>query len=130
MDTESPLGMVSFAYNYYMGEKAERYGGRSLGLGIFFASNLDIIRDAASAEFMRDLKTYADPHDIINPGHLVCGKTRFGLSLNNTIMGVASKMMQLVKKLMPADSGFEAGVKRFKFDEIEEHKSKTRNVKL
>ena len=130
MDTESPLGMLSFAYNYYMGEKAEKYGGRSLGLGIFFASNLDVIRDEVSAEFMRELKTYADPHDVINPGHLVCGKTRFGLSLNNQIMTIASKMMQLVKKLMPGDSGFDAGVKRFKFDEIEEHKSKTRNVKL
>ena len=45
-------------------------------------------------------------------------------------MGIASAMMQLGKTLMPADCGFEAGVKRFKFDEIEEHKSKTRNVKL
>jgi glycolate oxidase len=130
MDTETPLGMLAFAYNYYMGEKAEKYGGRSLGLGIFFASNLDIIRDAGSADFMRTLKTHADPNDIINPGHLVCGKTRFGISLSTQLMGIASKMMQLAKTLMPADCGFDAGVKRFKFDEIEEHKSKTRNVKL
>jgi len=130
MDTETPLGMLAFAYNYYMGEKAEKYGGRSLGLGIFFASNLDLIRDAGSADYMRTLKTQADPYDIINPGHLVCGRTRFGLSLTTQLMGIASKMMQLIKTLMPADSGFEAGLKRFKFDEIEEHKSKTRNVKL
>ncbi|MCL2143223.1 MAG: FAD-binding oxidoreductase [Methanomassiliicoccaceae archaeon] len=130
MNTETPLGMVAFAYNYYLGEKAAKYGGRSLGLGIFFASNLDIVHDAASADFMRSLKTYADPNDIINPGHLVCGKTRFGISLNKQLMGIASKMMQLIKKLMPADSGFEDSAKRFNFDELEEHKAESRKIKL
>ena len=126
MDTETPLGMVAFAYNYYLGDRAAKYGGRSLGLGVFFASNLDIIRDAGSAELMRTIKTSVDPNDIINPGHVVCGKTRFGVNLNDKIMGVASKMMQLAKTFMPEDSGFEDSYKRFKFDEIEEHKAQTR----
>ncbi|MCL2712011.1 MAG: FAD-binding oxidoreductase [Methanomassiliicoccaceae archaeon] len=128
MDTESPLGMTGFAYNYLMGDKAAKYGGRSLGLGIFFASNLDMIRDEGSAEFMRTLKTHADPNDVINPGHLVCGKTRFGLTLNDQIMGIASKMLQLVKGLLPEDALFETNKKRFRFDVIEEHKEKTRNI--
>jgi glycolate oxidase len=128
MNTEMPTGMIGFAYNYHLGDKAAKYGGRSLGLGIFFASNLDVIRDEASAEFMRDLKAYADPNDIINPGHLVCGKTRFGITLNEQLMGVASTMMQFAKTLMPADGGFEDGLKRFEFDELEHNKNKTRKL--
>jgi glycolate oxidase len=128
MNTEMPTGMVSFAYNYYMGDVAAKYGGRSLGLGVFFASNLDVVRDEGSAEFMRELKAQADPNDIINPGHLVCGKTRFGISLNNQIMGIAATMMKLVKTLFPADGGFEDGLKRFSFDEIEHNKEKTRKL--
>jgi len=129
MDSELPTGMTGFAYNYYMGDRAMEYGGRSLGLGIFFASNLDVIRDAGSAEFMRVLKTFADPNDIINPGHLVCGKTRFGLDMTDKLMGIASTMLQLVKGLMPPDAGFDGGLKRFKFDEIEHQKKETRNLK-
>jgi glycolate oxidase len=128
MNTEMPTGMIGFAYNYYLGGKAVKYGGRSLGLGIFFASNLDVIRDEASAEFMRDLKAYADPNDIVNPGHLVCGKTRFGITLNEQLMGFASSMMQFAKTLMPADGGFEDGLKRFEFDELEHNKNKTRKL--
>jgi len=130
MDTESPLGMTGFAYNFHMGDKAAKYGGRSLGLGVFFASNLDVIRDANAADYMRDLKTFTDPNDIINPGHLVCGKTRFGINMNNQIMSVASKVLQLLKTFMPGDDGFEGSVKRFEFDEIEEHKGHTRKIKL
>ncbi|MCL2607882.1 MAG: FAD-binding oxidoreductase [Methanomassiliicoccaceae archaeon] len=128
MDTEVPTGMVAFAYNYHMGERAAKYGGRSLGLGIFFASNLDAVHDENSVEFMRQLKAYADPNDIINPGHLVCGKTRFGITLNEQIMGIASKVMQRVKCMLPADAVFDAGLKRFRFDEIEEHKAETRKI--
>jgi len=130
MDTETPLGMTAFAYNFYMGERAKKYGGRSLGLGVFFAFNLDVIRDANSAEYMRELKALTDPNDIINPGHLVCGKTRFGINMGHQLMGAMSKLMQLVKTFMPGDNGFEDSVKRFKFDEIEEHKGQTRKVKL
>jgi glycolate oxidase len=128
MNTEMVTGMMAFAYNYYLGDKAAKYGGRSLGLGIFFASNLDIIRDQGSAEFMRDIKAYTDPNDIINPGHLVCGKTRFGITLNEQLMGIASTMMKFAKTLFPADNGFEGGRKRFEFDELEEHKAKTRKL--
>jgi len=129
MDSELPIGMTGFAYNYYMGDRAKKYGGRSLGLGVFFASNLDTIRDPWAASFMRDLKTYADPNDVVNPGHLVCGKTRFGLSLGDKIMNAASFMLQLVKGLLPQDGGFEAGIKRFEYDELEEHKEKTRDLR-
>lgn len=129
MDGESLLGMTGFAYNFYMGDRAMQYGGRSLGLGVFFASNLDVIHDVGSVDFMRTLKTFADPHDIMNPGHLVCGKTKFGINLSDNLMGIASKLLQGVKKIMPADGSFDANRKRFFFDDMEERKEHSREVR-
>ncbi|MCQ2052465.1 MAG: FAD-binding oxidoreductase [archaeon] len=124
-DDEQILGMMSFAYNFYMGDRAMKYGGRSLGLGVFFASNLDVIRDAGSVELMRNIKTLMDPHDTINPGHLVCGKTRFGINLSKNLMGVMSKLMIGIKKLLPKDNIFESNLDRFHYDELEEKKEKS-----
>ena len=127
-DDESILGMTAFAYNFYMGDKAMKYGGRSLGLGVFFASNLDVIHGAGAANLMRDLKTFMDPHDVINPGHLVCGKTRFGLSLDKNLMGMASKLMVGIKKLLPADNTFVTNAARFEYDDMEEAKERSNVV--
>ena len=127
-DDESLLGMTAFAYNFYMGDKAMKYGGRSLGFGVFFASNLDIVRDEGSAALMRDIKTCMDPHDVVNPGHLVCGKTKFGISLSKGLMGIASAMMQAVKKLFPKDKIFESNLDRFYYDQLEEEKMKSLEV--
>ena len=127
-DDEKILGMTAFAYNYYMGDKAMKYGGRSLGFGVFFASNLDIVRDEGSAALMRDIKTCMDPHDVVNPGHLVCGKTKFGISLSKGLMGIASAMMQTVKKLFPKDKIFENNLDRFYYDQLEEEKMKSLEV--
>ena len=124
-DDENIMGMTAFAYNFYMGDRAAVYGGRSLGLGVFFASNLDVIRDEGSASLMRDIKTLMDPHDVINPGHLVCGRTRFGINLSKNLMGVASKLMVGVKKLMPKDHIFESNLGRFYYNELEEEKKKS-----
>ena len=77
---------------------------------------------------MRDLKTFMDPHDVINPGHLVCGKTRFGLSLDKNLMGMASKLMVSIKKLLPADNTFVANAARFHYDDMEEEKDQSRVV--
>ncbi|MFA6709777.1 MAG: FAD-binding oxidoreductase [Candidatus Methanomethylophilaceae archaeon] len=128
-DDESLLGMTAFAYNFYMGEVAKKYGGRSLGFGVFFASNLDTTHDAGpAAELMRDLKTFLDPHDVINPGHLVCGKTRFGISLSKNLMGVGGSLMQGIKKLLPANTTFSDNLDRFRYDTLEEEKEESRVV--
>ena len=77
---------------------------------------------------MRDIKTLMDPHDIVNPGHLVCGKTRFGINLDKNIMGVASKLMVGVKKLLPKDSRFESNLGRFYYNQLEEEKMESLEV--
>ena len=129
MDTESLLGMTGFAYNFYMGDVALTYGGRSLGLGVFFAFNLDVIHDKGSVEFMRMLKTAIDPHDIANPGHLVCGKTRFGINMSTKLMGIGGAVIKAAKKTLSVDSQFADSKKRFYFDVMEEHKDESREVK-
>ncbi|AGI47489.1 FAD/FMN-containing dehydrogenase [Thermoplasmatales archaeon BRNA1] len=126
MDNEGMLGMTAFSFNFYLGDVATRYGGRTTGLGVFFAWNLDNIHDANTVEYMRELKTYLDPRDVMNPGHVVCGLTRFGISLSHGLMEFASKMMQTVKKMLPPDSTFADNIERFHYNTLEEEKAADR----
>jgi glycolate oxidase len=121
-DDETLLGMTAFAFNFYLGDRAQAYGGRTTGFGVFFAWNLDCVHDQSTALFMRELKTCLDPHDVINPGHVVCGMTRFGIDLNKQIMGMGSSLMQSIKKLLPGDTTFADNIKRFRYDDLEERK--------
>ncbi len=125
-DDESMLGMTAFAYNFYMGDRAAAYGGRNTGLGVFFAWNLDIYHDADTVEFMRELKTFVDPHDVMNPGHVVCGQTRFGVNLSHGLMSFASELMQTVKRLLPENTTFQDNIERFRYNQLEEEKAADR----
>ncbi len=127
-DDETLLGMTAFAFNFYLGERATVYGGRNLGFGVFFAFNLELVRDKGSLELMRDLKTFMDPADVMNPGHLVTGKTRFGLSLNKRIMSLGSTMMQGAKKLLPRDSTFADNAERFRYTDMDHDMKESRIV--
>ncbi|MCQ2078664.1 MAG: FAD-binding oxidoreductase [archaeon] len=126
MDNEMMTGMLAFGFNFYLGDRATLYGGRTTGLGIFFAWNLDNLHDANTVALMRGLKTFVDPHDVMNPGHVVCGSTKFGINLSHGLMGFASKLMQTVKKIMPADSTFSDNIERFKFTGYTEIKAEDR----
>lgn len=129
-DDEGMLGMTAFGFNFYLGDVASRYGGRTTGFGIFFAWNLDNVHDSDTVEYMRDLKTIMDPHDVVNPGHVVCGKTRFGVNMSKQLMGLGSGMMQLIKKMLPANTTFADNKKRFRYIELEERKEHDRFHKL
>ena len=121
-DDEMLTGMLSFGFNFYLGDVAAEYGGRSTGFGVFFAWNLDNIHNAATVAKMRELKTVLDPHDVVNPGHVVCGSTRFGINMTKGLMGMGSAMMQMMKKLMPADKAFSYNKNRFRYNDLEEMK--------
>ncbi|HKM09123.1 MAG TPA: FAD-binding oxidoreductase [Candidatus Methanomethylophilaceae archaeon] len=123
-DDETLLGMAAFSFNFYIGDRAMLYGGRTTGFGVFFAWNMDVIHDGETADFMRDLKTALDPRDVMNPGHLVCGKTRFGIEMSKNIMSFASTLIQGVKKLLPEDTIFTQNLKRFRYDDMD-HKMTT-----
>ena len=129
-DDESLLGMAAFAFNFYLGDRAVEYGGRTTGFGVFFAWNLDNVHNAATVQYMREMKTLADPRDVINPGHLVCGNTRFGIKMSKQLMTVGSSMMQMAKKLMPADTTFADNKKRFRYNDLEHRKDGDRTHKL
>ena len=129
-DDESLLGMTAFAFNFYLGDRATEHGGRTTGFGVFFAWNLDNIHDASTVQYMRAMKTKFDPRDVINPGHLVCGTTRFGIKMSKQLMGVGSSLMQAVKKLMPANTTFADNKERFRYNELEHRKNVDRNHKL
>jgi glycolate oxidase len=128
MNNETLLGMLGFSFNAYLGDISAEYGGRALGLGVFFASNLSSYRDKAAIEAMKDIKTVLDPHDVMNPGHMLCGKTRFGLTLGKNLMGVAFTFMEGVKKLSPKDKTFDNNIDRFEFDEMEHDKGISRKI--
>ena len=129
-DDESLLGMTAFAFNFYLGDRAMAYDGRTTGFGVFFAWNLDQVHDAATVQYMRQLKTLIDPREVINPGHLVCGNTRFGIKMSKQLMSIGSGMIQMVKKLMPANTTFADNKKRFRYNEMEHRKESDRSHNL
>lgn len=118
-DDEQLLGMLAFGFNFYLGDVAARYGGRSTGFGVFFAWMTDVIHTRDTADMLRQLKTNLDPHDVVNPGHVTSGMTRFGIDMNKSLMGMGSMLMQTMKKLMPADKTFEKNLARFRYDDLE-----------
>jgi glycolate oxidase len=129
-DDELMTGMLAFGFNFYLGDRAAIYGGRSTGLGVFFAWMLDVIHDGPTAARMRELKTNMDPHDVVNPGHVVCGMTRFGVSMSKPLMSMGSMVMQTMKKVLPKDSTFGDNIKRFRYNDLEHIKTLDRVHKL
>ena len=125
-DDELPTGMLAFSFNFYLGDRAVEYGGRTTGFGIFFAWNLDNVHDSNTVGLMRELKTFIDPHDVMNPGHVVCGMTKFGVNMGHGLMGLGSKLMQMAKKIMPPDHTFSNNLERFKFTSYTEIKAEDR----
>ena len=129
-DDELMTGMLPFGFNFYMGDRAAEFGGRSTGLGVFFAWQLDVIHNAPTVKKMRELKTILDSHDVVNPGHVVCGMTRFGVNMGKPIMSIGSTVLQTAKKMFPKDNTFEANRIRFRYNEMERLKTLDRHHKL
>lgn len=129
-DDEMLTGMLAFGFNFYLGDVAAEYGGRSTGFGVFFAWAMDVIHNHETAAKTREIKTVLDPHDVVNPGHVTCGMTRFGVDMNKSLMGMGSALMQIMKKLLPADKTFEKNLKRFRYDDLEHNKTLDRVHKL
>ena len=129
-DDELLTGMLSFGFNFYLGDVAARYGGRSTGFGVFFAFAMDVIHNKDTASRERMLKTVLDPRDMVNPGHVTCGMTRFGINMSKSLMTLGSMLIQTVKKLFPADKNFAYNLKRFRYDDLEHIKELDRTHTL
>ncbi len=129
-DDELMTGMLPFGFNFYMGDRAAKFGGRSTGLGVFFAWQLDVIHNAPTVKKMRELKTVLDHHDVVNPGHVVCGMTRFGINMGKPVMSLGSLVLQTMKKMLPKDTTFSDNLKRFRYNDMEHLKTLDRHHKL
>lgn len=86
-----------------LGDLAMENGGRPVGLGIFFAGNLNKYRGKEGGKLVRDIKKLVDPHNIMNPGKLVETGTRLGISIPAFLMHFGMHMMGSVKRILPRD---------------------------
>jgi glycolate oxidase len=86
-----------------LGDLAQDNGGRAVGLGIFFAGNLQKYRGKEGANLIRDIKKAIDPYEIMNPGKMVETGTRYGISLPAFLMNFGMHMMGSVKRILPRD---------------------------
>jgi len=86
-----------------LGDIAFEHGGRPVGLGIFFAANLDRYRGKEGAKLIRSIKQMIDPKGIMNPGKLVATGTRFGISMPAFMMNFGMNAMAAMKRILPRD---------------------------
>ena len=52
---------------------------------------------------MDDIKSTLDPHYIMNPGKLIESTTRFGIPITGFAMAVGMNILDIMKRMMPAD---------------------------
>ncbi|MFP4170127.1 MAG: FAD-binding oxidoreductase [Methanomassiliicoccales archaeon] len=115
-DPENPLSMTSFSFNKKFADLSFEYGGRPLGLGIFFASNLGRIRGEAGAKLMKTIKNCVDPKDIMNPGTLLATVTRQKISIPSQLFNLGMNLMAAGKKMMPRDDAVKTKAKEYEIE--------------
>ncbi len=116
-ESEVIKSTVSLSFPKKLGDIGFETGGHPVGLGLFFASNLSKLHGKSGAELMFNLKTIIDPHDILNPGKLVEGVTKFGAPIPGKVMSLSMDAMALAKKTMPKDTAYERKAKAHKNEE-------------
>jgi glycolate oxidase len=112
-DKKLVKSMAGLSFNKKLGDVAMAHKGRPLGFGLFFAMNLPKVR-GEGADLMFDIKTVMDPHDIMNPGKLLEGLTKFGIPLPAGVMRGGMSAMSGMKKVMSKDKAFEERVDDYK----------------
>ncbi|MBN1110160.1 MAG: FAD-binding oxidoreductase [Methanomassiliicoccales archaeon] len=95
--------LTSFGFNAKFADYALSVGGRPLGFGAFFASNLDPIR-GSGAKYIRDIKKLFDPLDIMNPGKLTGTTLRYGIRIPPALFNLGMSAIGVVKKAFDTES--------------------------
>ena len=101
--------MTSLSFPKKVGDLARQHKGRPLGFGLFFAQNLKKIR-GEGADVMYDIKTVLDPYDVINPGKMFEGMTRYGMPMPGFAMNLGMNMMSVGKKVLPKDKALKRSI--------------------
>ncbi|MEM0449535.1 MAG: FAD-binding oxidoreductase [Methanomassiliicoccales archaeon] len=104
---DSLLQMTSYAFNKKISDISYEHGGRPLGFGAFFASNLEIIRGKDNVRQMKAIKNALDKKEIMNPGKLLEMKTRYGITVSSKLFELAMDGAGLAKKALPKSNEFE-----------------------
>ena len=94
------MQMTAFSFNKKCGDLSMEYGGRPLGFGAFFASNLDAIR-GSGAQYIRAIKKTIDPDDIMNPGKLTGTTLRYGIKIPPILFEEGMNAMAIARLMLP-----------------------------
>ncbi|MCK5559914.1 MAG: hypothetical protein KAJ51_04950, partial [Thermoplasmata archaeon] len=94
--------LLSMSFTKKLNDLAFKNGGRPAGLGLFFTSNLKRLH-GNGVELMYDLKSTLDPYNIMNPGKLTEGGTRFGVPIPSLAMNLGMDSMALMKRMIGKD---------------------------
>jgi len=111
-DPENLLSLMSFSFNKKFADLSVRYGGRSLGFGMFFASTLEPIR-GEGAKWMKTIKNAIDPKNIMNPGTLIATVTRQNITIPNQLFNLGMNLMATAKKMVPREKLVDEKAQRY-----------------
>jgi glycolate oxidase len=95
--------LLSMSFIKKLSDLSFKNGGRPAGLGLFFASNLKRLH-GNGVELMHDLKSAVDPYNIMNPGKLIEGVTRYGVPIPPMAMNLGMSSMAFIKGFMGKDT--------------------------
>jgi len=94
--------LATMAFIKKLGDLAFKHGGRPAGLGTFFSVNLKRMR-RDSIDTICDIKASLDPYDVMNPGKLTEGVTRFGVPIPPMGFNMGMSVMGVIKGVLPKD---------------------------
>jgi glycolate oxidase len=91
--------MLSFGFMNRLSKLSYDMGGRPAGVDLYFGSNLKKLHGSDAVSLLYDIKSAVDPHDIMNPGKLTEGLTRYGMPLPKLTAELGVKAALTVTRL-------------------------------
>jgi glycolate oxidase len=121
-DSESLLKSVaSLSFNKKYSDLAFEHGGRPLGFGMFFASNLKTIR-GSGVKYIKAIKNAIDQKGIMNPGKLIETVTRQGIHVAPTLFELGMDALAIAKKMLPRDQEVDEKAAEYQIEKAEKEK--------